>query len=250
MRFVATLLLGLAACFGNASELATVGDGNGDPPPFGSSPGACSSDDQCQLVGASCCECPSFATSIDDPRLAACDAVECETDALVCPTNVTAACNAQNQCELACAPLECIACEDGYVLEANGCLSCTCAIVPTQAPACSDDADCTRTRADCCGCDQGGDDTAVATADAASFDGALACPPAPQCPGQANGSEPTCNETEFTPRCARGECALLREPMPANACGRPDLPSCPTGTTCKINVNDSANLYGVGVCAP
>jgi hypothetical protein len=249
MRLVVLLLALTAGCFGNATELASAGDDSGDPQAPPSDLASCVTADDCQLVGASCCECPTFATSIYDPRLGACDAVDCNTDALVCPTNVVAACN-QNQCELACAPLECLPCDNGYFLEANGCLSCTCRPLQTQTPSCDVDADCSRTRADCCGCSQGGDDTAVATADLAAFDAELACPQAPQCPGQANGSEPTCNASEFTPRCALGECALLREAMPANACGRPDLPACPSGTTCKINVNDSANLYGVGVCAP
>jgi hypothetical protein len=250
MRFV--LLLGLTGCFfSSSSELGKVGDDNGDPPPFGSMPGACTSDDQCTLTSASCCECPTFATSIDDPKLEACGQVDCETDLSVCPTNVQATCNVeQNQCELACAQLECLDCPEGYFLEGNGCLSCTCAQAPSAAPSCVADADCDRVRADCCGCDAGGDDTSVAKTDAAAFDASLACGSTPQCPGQMNSNEPTCNQVEFTPRCARGECALLAEEMPANACGRPDLPDCSAGTTCKINVNDSANLYGVGVCAP
>jgi hypothetical protein len=251
MRPLVTLLIALTACFGNASELTKSGDDNDDPlPPFGSVPGACISDAQCTLTSASCCECPTFATSIDDPKLDACTQVDCDNDLSVCPTNVAATCNAMQQCELACAQLECLQCPDGYFLEANDCLSCTCAAPPSATPSCAVDSDCVRVRADCCGCDDGGDDTAVSTADAAAFDARLNCGANPQCPGNMNANEPTCDELSYTPRCARGECALLTDAMPTDACGRADLPACGPGKTCKINVNDSAKLYGVGVCVP
>ena len=209
MRLVATLLIALTACFGNASELALAGDDNNPAPPFGA-PGSCTSDAQCTLTSASCCECPTFATSIDDPKLDACTQVNCDNDLSVCPTNVAPTCNQMQQCELACAQLPCLQCPDGYFLEANGCLSCTCAAPPSAMPSCAADSDCRRARADCCGCDAGGGDTAVSKADAAAFDGALNCPASPQCPGQTNVNEPTCNTLDFTPRFTENFSLLFR----------------------------------------
>src|SRR5262245_54192088 len=87
MRFVALLFVLTGCVFSSSGELQTVGDPDEPPPPFGSQPGACASDDQCVLTSATCCECPSFATSIDDPKLEACGQVDCDNDSLVCPTN-------------------------------------------------------------------------------------------------------------------------------------------------------------------
>ncbi len=244
-------LLALAGCFEHGSELTSAGDDGfgGAAPPLA----ACNTDDECVPAAATCCECPTFATSIFDPKVDACDAIDCgpsngppgDPDG-VCPTNVAAICDPQiHECVLACQPLACLDCPDGYLVDPNGCLSCTCAPPPQTPPQCIADADCVRVRADCCGCDNGGEDTAVPVTDAAGFDAGLACPTNPQCPGIVNQ---TCDPAAEA-RCIQGAC-VLSEPVPPDACGRPDLPACPTGTTCTINVNDSASLYGLGVCRP
>jgi len=246
MRMVVVIAL-LAGCsFSTANELSTADDGAGDG--FGAAPGECLADTDCVPAAATCCECPTFATSIDDPKVQACDAVDCGPSSMnSCPTNVDVACDPDaHRCVLACAPLECLECPSGYVTEANGCLSCTCASAPMATPQCGSDQDCVRVRADCCGCANGGEDTAVPTAEAPQFDQMLNCSSSPTCPGIGNQGCDAAAEA----RCIQGQCALSAEPMPADACGRPDLPACPAGTTCKINVSDSASLYGVGVCRP
>jgi hypothetical protein len=245
MRFVVIALL-LGGCFGTSVEQSLSDDGDDTIDPAGQEPGSCFVDQDCQLVGATCCECPTFATSLGDPKYATCDAVECDTS--VCPTNVEARCDEMQTCQIACAQLECITCPVGYIREDNGCLSCTCSEPPPQSQvnACTFDSDCVRVRNDCCGCANGGEDTAVTTDSAAAFDQSLNCSAAPSCPGVMNqGCDPGAQA-----RCVQGSCALVSEPFPADACGRPDLPDCPSGTVCRINVNDSASLYGVGVCRP
>lgn len=241
---LALATLALTACFGSASELKSTGDDNNPAP--GATPSSCATAADCVLASDTCCECPTFAISIADPKAEACDAVGCDNDPSTCATNVEAACDA-GRCVMACAQLTCLPCPDGYLTEVNGCLSCTCVAPATAMPKCTADADCTRVRNDCCGCDQGGEDTAVAIADAVAFDQSLMCTTDPACPGQGNLSEPTCG-AEFQPRCVRGSCALLDAAMPATACGRADLPACPAGTTCQINVDPAASQYGLGIC--
>jgi len=244
MKSLLVTLALCAGCFGNAAELSGVAD-DGPQDGFGAVPGQCGVDSDCVPAGASCCDCPTFATTIDDPKVAACEQVDCDTN--VCSTNVAATCDPViHECVLACAPLTCLECPSGYETEANGCLSCTCAAPPPTTPECVADNDCVRVRADCCGCDNGGEDTAVPQLGAAGFDASLNCSSTPTCPGMTNQS---CDPTAQA-RCIRGACALATEPMPDDACGRADLPACPAGTTCQINVSDSASLYGVGVCRP
>ncbi|MBA2540504.1 MAG: hypothetical protein H0V17_12760 [Deltaproteobacteria bacterium] len=244
---LAAIALTLTACFTSASELSAVGDDDADPAPGGVPNGLCRTDDECVPAGATCCDCPTFARSIFDPQSEACEAVGCDNDPSVCPTNVEAACDqASGSCVLACAPLQCLECPNGYFTEANGCLSCTCAPPVSQSPDCGVDSDCSRVRADCCGCQNGGEDTAVATADAAAFDQALSCNSGSQCPGQGNSSSDC--DAELAPRCVNGACELIAEDMPAEACGRPDLPACAPGKICTINVDPAASLYGVGTC--
>lgn len=242
MRLVLILALLATGCFGTSGELASVGDDNG--PPDGKAPGSCFTSSDCVPAAATCCDCPTFATSTSDPKVEACAAVDCDSN--VCPTNVLAECNPMHECVLACAQLECLECPEGYITEANGCVSCTCAEPATMAPTCAVDTDCVRVRNDCCGCANGGEDTAVPTSTAAAFDAGLSCSQTPQCPGVGNQM---CDATAQA-RCIRGSCALLAEDMPADSCGRPDLPACPAGTVCRVNVSNSADLYGVGVCRP
>ncbi|HWU87122.1 MAG TPA: hypothetical protein VN253_07605 [Kofleriaceae bacterium] len=202
----------------------------------------CAVDEDCIAVGARCCECPTFAVHVNDPVRRACSPVECPPSE--CAANVTAVCSEEQRCELACKPLACDpgqTCEQGYALDQNGCLTCECA-VPVPG-GCTLDADCARTRADCCGCQQGGFDTAVLAADRARIDADLMCPAQPACPGVD-----TCTTDE--PTCVQGRCALVAPMPPTGACGRPDLPACPAGAACIVNASDQANMHGVGVCGP
>ncbi len=248
MRFAVLLTLSLTACFGSASELGAVADDDADPAPGGLPPNfQCFVAEDCVLAGPTCCDCPTFAIPVDDPKAQACEAVDCDNDTSTCATNVEPACTDDNRCVMACAPLTCLECPNGYALEQNDCLSCTCAPPPSASPKCVVDSDCVRVRNDCCGCAQGGEDTAVAVSDATAFEQGLNCSSSPQCPGQGNINEPTCDQ-EFEARCSGGSCALLKAAMPADACGRADLPDCPPGQTCQINVDPDASQYGLGVC--
>jgi hypothetical protein len=219
----------LAACqSGSGRELAPIGGG---------AYGACALDADCVLAATSCCECPTFAVAISDPAHRGCAGIACPP--LSCPNSVHAVCDT-GTCALACAPLACaLTCADGFAIGATGCLTCACASVTD--PACASDADCVRTRADCCGCARGGADTAVAAGDVAAFDASLGCPASPSCP--ATG---TC-AADLAPRCLEGACQLL-PPVPAGACGRTGLAMCSDGTGCTINVDADATAYGVGVC--
>jgi len=249
MRFLLALVTLIAlspACFSSASELSAPGD-DFDPTDPGSVPNdECVIADDCVLTGPTCCDCPTFALPIDDPKALACEAVGCDNDTSICATNVEPACDT-GRCVMACAPLSCLECPNGYLTEPNGCLSCTCAPPPSTMPKCVEDSDCARVRNDCCGCGNGGEDTAVATADAVRFDQGLNCPSTPQCPGQTNLEEATCG-SDFEPRCVRDACVLLDAEMPSNACGRADLLECPAGQTCQINVDPAAGQYGLGIC--
>jgi hypothetical protein len=109
---------------------------------------------------------------------------------------------------------------------------------------CDGDADCVRVRDDCCGCENGGADTAVAAGDAAAHDAALMCPASPACPG-GNSCAP-----DLAARCVQGMCSLVAGPLPAGACGRADLMACPEGQFCYVNASDQATMHGVGVCQP
>jgi hypothetical protein len=230
-------LLAGSACVG---ALAAKDDATGGDNAQGAYP-TCFSDEDCVAVGGTCCECPTFAVHADDPIRRACQAVECPDDNQ-CTANVAAVCNEDQRCELACKPLACaagVSCQAGFALDQNGCLTCDCAV--PDANGCTSDSDCTRTRADCCGCQRGGFDTAVLAADRAKFDAMLMCPSQPACPGVD-----IC--TADVPTCVQGRCELASPTLPAGACGRPDLPACPAGTVCIVNASDQANMHGVGLC--
>jgi hypothetical protein len=227
-----------AACVGSIES--SVGDGN-DNASGGPSPASlsCGRDEDCVAAAPTCCECPTFAVPRTSPVARACSNVPCPM--AECAADVVARCN-EGSCELACAPRACDAtCASGFATDANGCLTCECAVPPPSG--CTSDTQCTRTRADCCGCQQGGFDTAVLAADQARFDAMLMCPAAPACPGIT-----TCTADE--PTCVQGRCELVSPELPAGACGRTDLPPCPAGTQCLVNVSDPANMHGVGVCGP
>lgn len=244
MRFAVVLVaVILAGCPSKASDELSGAPNPPEDDGFGSEPYRCVQDDDCVPAAATCCECPAFAVHVDEPTTRACDGVGCPMPESRCMDNVRAACD-EGQCVLACAPMACpAACESGYMMDATGCLTCECAA--PAADGCSADSDCVQTRADCCGCDRGGSDTAVLASDQAAFDADLNCELDPVCPG-VDTCEPTA-----APRCVQGRCELLATgTLPAQACGRPDLPACPTGLVCIVNSDSNANEQGVGVCGP
>jgi len=229
-----------AGCFQSSAETAGLGGNDDRDPSAPEGLGGCVLDSDCVLAASTCCGCPTFAVPLGDPLVEACGEVDCPALPPSCAM-VEPRCD-QGACTLACMPQACEAsCEHGYALDTNGCLSCTCA-PPPAADGCTRDSECVQTRADCCGCAQGGDDTAVLATVQASHDAMLGCSTAPQCPGVN-----TCDASE-RPLCVQGRCELLGD-LPAGACGRPDLPACPAGTTCTVNASDQANMHGVGVCA-
>ncbi|HEY5933676.1 MAG TPA: hypothetical protein VIU61_03550 [Kofleriaceae bacterium] len=243
MRSYVLIVLVLAGCWGD--KLASYGS---DPAPDDMDPlpgqAPCTVDEDCRLAAATCCECPAFAVSKFDPKYQACRGVECpDRD---CAENVTARCSEDLSCELGCAPAECAItdCPAGYAIDQpTGCLSCACA-VPQDPPSCAVDTDCVRTRADCCGCVNGGTDTAVPASEQAAYDEMLQCESEPQCPG-VNSCE-----IGAAPQCVQGSCELLVGGLPPKACGRADLMACGAGEVCMVNVNDQADMHGVGICQP
>lgn len=244
MRSTLLPLLLVAGClFGStAKDGASIGDDGSGSGSGGNAGGACAATSDCVLAATTCCECPTFATNLKDPIVRACASVVCPVGD-VCPGNVEAACVA-NHCVLACAPTQCATedCQAGFATDPNGCLTCACAAPGAPSGGCNMDGDCVRTRADCCGCLGGGQDTAVLATDAGKFDSTLNCPATPACPGVN-----TCVAGD-APRCVQGQCELLSQALPPDACGRPDLPKCSGGTVCTVNASDPGNLYGVGVC--
>lgn len=230
------VVLGAAACPGAVGdETAAVDPGA----PDNANPGSrgCVDDLDCVPAAKTCCECPTFATSVSDPKLDACSDVDCPPMMGTC-SRVRAVCE-ENLCELRCEPAAVTkTCVDGFAADAAGCLIDACA---QPANECAQDTDCVRTRADCCGCTRGGSDTAVAKADQLFFDASLGCSGTEQCPGVN-----TCSPE--TAQCAQGSCKLIAGDLPPDACGRPDLPACPAGRTCTVNASKTADLHGVGVC--
>jgi hypothetical protein len=238
VRFVVLAAL-LAACqtvAPTALDDGVGGGGSGSGSGAGGGNGAteCAIDADCALAAAKCCDCPTYAVPTYDPAHRACETISCPTN--TCPANARAVCT-EGACMLACAPLTCAeACPQGYAIDPTGCLECRCADLAPQ-PQCTVDADCVRTRADCCGCTRGGTDTAVPALDQAALDAALGCPADPACPGGdtcAAGTEP---------RCIEGACELAM-PTPTAAC----TGTCPTGQQCVINADATATAQGLGVC--
>jgi hypothetical protein len=244
----ATLLIALSAgCPADVGRALSAeeedgdrGDGNGGG---SSTPAECSLDRDCVAAGARCCDCPTYAVPTLDPAAQACANVDCAPAS--CGSPMRAACDL-GKCVLQCAPVACemnVSCSSGFKTDANGCLTCECAGA-VDATACDSDSQCARVRDDCCGCAQGGEDTAVPTDEVAAHEAALMCPSTPSCPG-ANTCAP-----DLAPRCVQGACELVSGPPPAGACGRPDLPACPEGEACTVNANDQATMHGVGICLP
>ena len=241
MRFVVALFtLVVVGCPGTTNNPSSIGD---DDNPSGSASGSaeCSADYECAAAAARCCDCPTFAAPRTDPTVKACLGVACPMMP-TCAANVAPACRF-GQCVLACVAMACPStCDAGFALDASGCLSCTCP--GSNVSECSTDIDCARVPADCCGCSRGGADTAVPVGDQAEYSSQLGCPPSPSCPGVD-----TC-AAELTPTCVEGSCKLISGDLPAGACGRADLPACPDGEVCTVNVDDTATVRGLGVCVP
>jgi len=235
-RLLILALLLLPACSDGQLDAEGIGDdgyGSGGAAP------ECAPANDCAFEAAKCCDCPTYAAPKSDPAANACAGVMCPVT--TCPQNIALACNA-GRCELACAPMECtLSCADGFVVDANGCLSCECAQVTTRA--CVADSDCAEAPADCCGCAKGGRDTAVPASQLPDYLASLACPTNPSCPGND-----TCDPSDG-PACVQGACDLV-VPAPAAACGRADLPACASGDHCVVNADSSATAHGLGVCQP
>jgi hypothetical protein len=215
------------------------------PPPAGEGAAAlrCQRDEDCVPAGRTCCECPSFAVHAADPIRRACAAVDCSgrEEPPAC-SEVAARCGEGGACELACAPVACeLLCSEGFARDASACLTCACASPALDG--CAADADCARTRADCCGCSRGGFDTAVLAREREDFDRGLECPDEPSCPEVT-----TCRDE--APACVQGRCELVAPGLPAGACGRADLPACPAGEVCTLNASREADLRGIGQCRP
>lgn len=241
MRFVVLVAL-LAGCPKQTDDLATTMDPNAFADAgAGSVPFVpCRVDTDCALAGATCCACPTFPVAANDPALQACATVPCPLDP-TCPTDIHAACRNQ-MCVVACQTTACpLNCGDGYAVDAMGCLQCSCS--SANADSCSQNSDCAEVATDCCGCARGGADMALPVNEVAGYEQAMNCPTNPQCPDQNTctpGAEPLCEN---------GRCALdTPTPLPADACGRPDLAACPGGKVCTLNADPVADRYGVGVC--
>lgn len=213
-----------------------------------SAAGACAIDDDCVLAGPTCCDCPTYATSVTSGWAESCANVDCPTPGGAC-TGLEARCQ-DGACVATCGAAACdLSCPSGFAADAAGCLVCACAPATTPAE-CERDDQCVQTRADCCGCARGGTDTAVPIGTRGGFDDGLGCP--------ADGASVACPEVTTCdpaaiPRCLAGQCQLATagEPpptLPQGACGRPDLPPCPAGSRCVLNQSDEAGPLGVGVC--
>lgn len=242
MRATLILFLLAAACsYDESNSPVVMGYGGGsDDGGAGGAAGECIIDSDCVAAGARCCDCPTYAMPVD-PDNDICAGVTCPMPGPSCAQNLHAAC-VQNECELACDVVECDQqCSDGFAIDANGCATCSCFAVTDRT--CTLSSDCAEVPADCCGCAFGGSDTAVPTGDVESFEAGLDCPTSPSCPGVN-----TC-EADQEPACVQGGCAL-EQPLPANACGRPDLPLCGAGTICALNSDPAATAQGVGTCIP
>lgn len=238
------LLSVLAGCPGpleqRAADEQNPGSSTGDDDGAGNAPAECQVASDCAAAGPKCCDCPTHAVPVTDPAYQACANVDCPTPS--CGSPMEAACEG-GRCVLVCSPVACdSSCADGFATDANGCLTCACAA--RTANECIADADCARVRDDCCGCARGGMDTAVPASEVAAHEAALMCPQNPSCP-----DVDTC-APELAARCIAGACTLVAGALPANACGRPDLPACPTGEVCTLNASDQATMQGVGVCLP
>jgi hypothetical protein len=244
MRAIVGFCLAVAAgCFPRAAEQAGNDDADdGDPGLL-----LCASDADCVGAGASCCACPEYAVHRDSPFAQACEDLDCPApDPMVCGS-LEPRCGSDGTCALACRAITCELappCSGGFAVDADGCLACECAT--GLSPECVLDTDCVRVPADCCGCAQGGADTAVPGSLEQEHRDGLGCPPSPVCPG-VDVCDPTAVVTCAAGRCTFGASGAPME-VPDDACGTPELPECPPGQMCVLNSDPEATLAGVGVC--
>ena len=252
MRFFwISLFVLVAACgsLGGSGENAQAGGRADEEPPAGESPSPlhCAVNSDCQVAALSCCECATFAIPNGQGFDDSCEDVQCG-DPTACP--VTEARCEEGSCELACAAVTCdLACESGFVADESGCLLCECAPAESMS-GCQVDTACAQTAADCCGCENGGQDTAVLSVELTGFQDGLGCPATPACPGVN-----TCNPSEI-PRCVLGECTLAAPDGsvvdPRTYCGVQNMPTCAEGDVCVLNAQGAfeASAAYVGVCQP
>ncbi len=269
------LLAVLSAC-GTASSESTDAPGGGggfeggdedgaaDEPPGapdptddhsgGDSAGFCQFDEDCEAAAATCCECPTFALPVTDGYSAACEDVECappQPGAACAPTRPSCL---GGTCQLVCEPVACdVTCDFGFLPDAAGCLGCSpaaCAPSPPAVDECVDDSDCVEVPADCCGCENGGSNTAVAAERVDEHIEGLGCEADPICPG-VNVCSP-----DAAPACVGGTCMLATttagdDPSPGGpaVCGTPVL-VCPPDLVCVLNDPgaEDASQRGLGVC--
>jgi hypothetical protein len=191
--------------------------------------------------------CPTFALPASSGWGGACSQTACDPQPSC--AEVAPACD-HGTCVLACAPVACdLSCAGGFAVDAAGCQMCACAEAGNAPPECNVDGDCARVPADCCGCANGGTDTAIPATDVAAHQAALMCPPQPACPG-VDVCEPGVGAHCDAGHCTLGDPPTTGPQLPAGACGRADLPACPAGLVCRLNTSAAAEMAGVGVCAP
>jgi hypothetical protein len=270
---LALLAIAAVGCPSSNDELDGAGggddDGSGDGDGDGAGgddstgePGAnqCFGPDECIAVSSTCCECPSFAIPGDSSYDDGCDQIECE-EKLDCPA-VEAAC-IDEQCQLICTPVPATeVCANGFERDSFGCLVNACrSTPPSEFFACAGDAECVQVPADCCGCELGGEDTAVRFDQVDAYRDSLGCEPKPSCP-----FVPACDPS-LVPLCIAQTCTL-GPPRDGGGddggddgdgdgssgegqfCGVPEYPSCPKGQECILNHPDAgdATRMGVGTC--
>jgi len=223
---------------------------NEEPPgdDFGGVP-SCFSDQECEAVASSCCDCPTFAISTAEGFSGACEDVMCDGEPAECPAR-EAICSSSGECILACSPVVCeLSCADGFVVDESGCSVCACAEEPLGGE-CVDEVDCIKTAADCCGCARGGTDTAVPAAELEGFQAALGCDGSESCP-----EVDSCDASEVA-ACVLGQCTLVAaaaDPdLVPTLCGTAENPTCPDESDCVLNSRELPDFaaLGVGVCTP
>ncbi len=247
----------VGACTFSSDESAGLADPNDNG--GGASIAECELDTDCAPAASSCCECPTFALSVDSRYGDSCEDVDCQAPT-ACP-DTRAVCG-QGSCILECRPFLASACEQscnaGYAADELGCLTCECKVVTDPAVGeCAVNDDCAKVASDCCGCARGGAEAAVPVSQVVDFAGGLGCDGSAVCP-----EVDVCNP-DLTAQCLAGTCQLaaVRDsptgPGPPDAtpdgdtlCGTSELPPCPSGQVCVLNdpAAEDATGLGLGVC--
>lgn len=250
------VLAAATGCFNTSGESLSADEDRGDGDDSGGggaeSPEAaeCVVPTDCVPAGSTCCECPAFAVPASSGYEEGCSEVACDPAPSGCA--LTEPTCTQGRCELVCSPVVTdMVCETGFSRDDFGCLFDACAGADGSGAECERDQDCVQVPADCCGCANGGSDTAVPAGTEDEYDDGLACPPDPSCPG-VDVCDP-----ESEPRCIAGACRLAVPPSdpggdaePSVLCGTTDSPPCPDGQVCVLNHPDApdATQVGAGSC--